>query len=85
MSAALRINLRDLLSILMEVRPLNPDIEADVEAIKQHLLTSGPARTRDPAMELHLSNSAAAHRINLLKERGVVVDLPGHKYGCHGQ
>jgi Mn-dependent DtxR family transcriptional regulator len=82
MPTAIRIKLADLLIILMEVRrPLDPEIEKDLETIKQHLLTSGPARTRDLAMELHMSYGAAIHRLNLLKDRGLIVDLPDHKYG----
>jgi Mn-dependent DtxR family transcriptional regulator len=81
MPAAIRIKLADLLPILMESRPLNPETEKELETIKQFLTTSGPARSRDLALELNMSDGAVSHRLRLLKERGVVVDLPDHKYG----
>jgi Mn-dependent DtxR family transcriptional regulator len=81
MAAAIRIKLVDLLPILMESRPLNPETEKELETIKQFLVTSGPARARDLAMVLHLSDGAVIHRLNLLKEMGDIVDLPDHKYG----
>jgi len=64
-------------------RPLNREIEEDLEAIKAFLL-NGPARRDDLEMELNMSNGAVLRRLNLLKENGMVVDLPGHKYGFQG-
>lgn len=62
-----------------ERRPLNLEIEKDLEVIKAYLL-NGPAQRRDLEMELNLSDGAVLHRLHLLKARGVVVDLPGHSY-----
>ncbi len=62
-----------------ERRPLNLAIEEDLEAIKTYLL-NGPARRSDLEMELNLSDGAVLHRLRKLKARGVVVDLPGHRY-----
>jgi hypothetical protein len=62
-----------------ERRPLNLEIEKDLEAIKAYLL-NGPAQRSDLDMVLNLSDGAVLRRIHLLKERGVVVGLPGHRY-----
>ena len=59
-------------------------LEEDLAAIKQYLQTSGPAGKRDLAMVLNMGGSTMLHRLNLLKEHGVVVDLPGHKYELAG-
>jgi hypothetical protein len=62
-----------------ERRPLNMEIEKDLEAIKAYLL-NGPARRSDLDMVLNMSDGAVLRRLHLLKERGVVVDLPVHRY-----
>jgi hypothetical protein len=64
----------------LERRPLSVEVEKDLEAIKEYLL-AGPARRSDLEFQFTLSNSAVLHRLHLLMERGVVVDLPGHMYG----
>jgi len=56
-------------------------IEQDLEAIKRYLQASKMATKRDLSMELNMSDNATLYRLNLLKERGIVVDLPGHNYG----
>lgn len=63
----------------VERRPLNPEIEKDLAAIRAYLL-NGPARRSDLETELNISNGAVLHRLHLLKESGVVVDLSGHRY-----
>ncbi|MFZ2472755.1 MAG: hypothetical protein WAW52_12560 [Methanothrix sp.] len=67
-----------------ERRPLNLEIMKDLEVIKAYLMTSGPARRIDLEMELNFSSGAVLQRLNLLKERGVLIDLPGDKYGIPG-
>jgi hypothetical protein len=62
-----------------ERRPLNLEIEKDLEAIKAYLL-NGPARRCDLELVLNLSDGAVLHRLSKLKARGVVIDLPGHRY-----
>jgi hypothetical protein len=62
-----------------ERRPLNLEIEKDLEAIKAYLL-NGPARRSDLEMVLNLSDGAVLHRLSKLKARGVVGDFPGHRY-----
>jgi biotin operon repressor len=62
-----------------ERRPLNLEIEKDLEAIKAYLL-NGPARRSDLEMALNMSNGAILRRLSILKTRGVVVDLHGHGY-----
>ena len=63
-----------------ESRPLNLEITKDLEAIKAYLMTSGPARRTDLEMELNFSSGAVLHRLSMLKEMGVVIDMPGHNY-----
>lgn len=83
----IRIRLIDLLKILAEpparsTRPRAPLVEKDLEAIKLFLQTSGPARRSDLEFQFScLSRSAILHRLDMLKERGEVVDLPGDVYG----
>jgi hypothetical protein len=62
-----------------EPRPLNAEIEKDLGAIREYLL-AGPARRCDLEFQFNLSDKATLHRLHLLMERGVVVDLPGHRY-----
>ena len=94
MAAAIRIKLSDLLSIISDwpqeapkirkkrSQPIaSAPIEMDLEAIRGYLLASGRATKQDVSMELHMSSNATVRRLNLLKERGVIVDLPGHNYG----
>ena len=89
MAAAIRIKLADLLKILSEQPPSacrrsttqkHPLVEKDIEIIRQHL-QSGPIGRRDLELELNMSRSAILHRLDLLKERGIIVDLPDHHYG----
>jgi hypothetical protein len=87
MATAIRIKLVDLLKILNEHPPsgafvrtitrTGPLVERDVEVIRRHL-QSGPTERKVLEIELGLSRSAITHRLNLLKERGVVVECPGH-------
>jgi biotin operon repressor len=62
-----------------ERRHLNLETEKDLEAIKAYLL-NGPVRRSELEMELNLSSGAVLHRLNMLKARGVVIDLPGYRY-----
>jgi biotin operon repressor len=88
-AAAIRIKLADLLMILSE-RPGGettpkpsrhyPFLERDIVAVKAYLQTSGPAKVTDLEKEFDISKRAIWHRLNLLKERGVLVHLPGDKY-----
>jgi hypothetical protein len=87
MATAIRIKLVDLLKILNEQPPSGafvrtvtrpgPLSEKDVEVIRRHL-RSGPTERRVLELDLGLSRSVMTHRLNLLKERGVVVEFPGH-------
>jgi len=94
MAAAIRIKLGDLLKILSDwpqeaPRPRKKQprtissarIEEDMEAIRRYLQASGPTTRRDLSVELHMHDHFTLYRLNLLKERGVIVDLPGYKYG----
>jgi len=94
MAAAIRIRLSDLLKILTDrpqetasmsrkrkIRPISSArIEEDMETIRRYLQASGPTTRRDLSMELHMHDHFTLYRLSLLKERGVVVELPGHKY-----
>jgi hypothetical protein len=66
---------------LFESAMTTAETEADVECIKRYLLLSGSARRREVEMELNLSGKAVLRRLNLLRERGELVDLPDHVYG----
>ncbi|MCK9440246.1 MAG: hypothetical protein M0Q13_02335 [Methanothrix sp.] len=78
-----QVRLFSTASAKAERRPLNRAIEEDLEAIKAFLL-NGTARRDDLEMELNMSDHAVLHRLDLLKERGVLIDLPGDKYGILG-
>lgn len=83
MVTAIRIKLIDLLKILSD-RPsktAGPLVEGDLEAIRRHLQNLGPKGKKDLAMELHMTDHAVLHRLNMLKDRGIVVDLHHHEYG----
>lgn len=87
MAAVIRMKLADLLKILNEQPPSGASVrtvtrpgplaERDIEIIRRHL-QSGPTGRRVLEIELGLSRSAMTHRLNLLKERGIVVEFPGH-------
>lgn len=74
-----QIKLPKAAPVKAERRPLNLEIEKDLEAIKAYLL-NGPARRSDLDMALNMSDAAVLRRLHLLKERGVVVGLSGHRY-----
>jgi len=90
MPCAIRIKLIDLLKILSE-RPSGetaarhlPFLEKDLEAVKAYLQTSGPVASKDLAADFSISKGATLRRLNLLRERGVLINLPGDKYGILG-
>ncbi len=58
--------------------------EAELAAISRYLQCAGPAKRIDLQFALNLSEKAVLHRLDLLKERGVIEDLPGHRYGLAG-
>jgi hypothetical protein len=58
--------------------------ERELEAISQCLQYAGPAKRWDLQLGLNMSEKAILHRLDLLKERGVVEDLPGYRYGLKG-
>lgn len=87
MAAVIRMKLVDLLKILNEQPPSSafvrtvtapsPLVEKDVEAIRRHL-KNGPTERRVLEIELGLSRNVMTHRLNLLKERGVIVEANAH-------
>lgn len=75
-SSVIHIKLVDLLKILP-----GPRIdEKELDAIRSYLLSSGPATRSDLEFEFCLSNSAVLRRLVVLKERGIVEQLPGYRY-----
>jgi hypothetical protein len=63
-----------------ERHPLNLELEGDLELVKAYL-RNGPARRSDLEMELNFSRGAVLHRLSMLRERGMIVDLPNYHYG----
>ncbi|OPX73971.1 MAG: hypothetical protein A4E44_02186 [Methanosaeta sp. PtaB.Bin018] len=82
--AVIQISLADLLKILSESSPKNPTIsrttENELDAIRHYLLSTGPAKRSDLEFEFNLSDKAVLRRLNMRKERGIVVQRPGHRY-----
>ena len=66
-----------------ERRPLNLEIEEDLEAIKAYL-QNGPVRRSDLEMELNMSDDAVLRRLGALKAAEEVVSLPDHSYQLTG-
>lgn len=99
-AAVIRIKLVDLLKILCEPLPkevrTKPDSprqtrlttsgvdEHELEAIRTYLMCQGPAKSIDLQFEFNMSRGTVLHRLDLLKGRGVVEDLPGYRYGLKG-
>lgn len=86
MVTAIRIKLVDFLKILSATPPgafcrpktqNYPLIETDLEAIRQHL-QNGLTERKDLENELGLSHNAMLYRLDLLKERGVIVESTAH-------
>ncbi|NPV62799.1 MAG: hypothetical protein HPY61_09260 [Methanotrichaceae archaeon] len=54
-------------------------VEADLDEIRAFLM-GGPAGRRDLELGLNMSRQVVRHRLQMLKDRGMVEHLPGNMY-----
>lgn len=84
MAAMIRMKLSDLLKTLEPNQQYQNSFsgihEAELAAICEYLQSAGQVRRRDLEFEFHLTRGAVLRRLDLLKERGLIEELPGHRY-----